>query len=307
MDEPNAPTSRPLLARIFLTPDEPRLRSGWRLALQTLGLILLLFCIGVPLGILIALLPIEPDDTLWLVLSGVIEIFAVTVSVFLARKFLDRRSITSLGLKLDTWAAADVLAGILITFVMMGAIYLFQLALGWLAFEGFAWQFESVQTVLSNALLMLAVFVLVGWNEELLSRGYHLQTLASGTNLLWGVVISSAIFGLLHHGNPNATWISDAGIFLAGLFLASGYLTTRQLWLSIGLHIGWNFFEGFVFGFPVSGMEVHPMIHISVTGPQIWTGGAFGPEAGLVVLPGLALGTALVLFYTRFLRETIEA
>jgi hypothetical protein len=146
---------------------------------------------------------------------------------------------------------------------------------------------------------MFLFFILVGWNEELLSRGYHLQTIASGTNRFWGVILSSLIFGLLHIGNPNATWVSASGIFLAGLFMAYAYLRTGQLWLSIGLHIGWNFFEGPVFGFPVSGLNTFHSTHITVTGPELWTGGAFGPEAGLIVLPALLVGTILVWACTR--------
>jgi hypothetical protein len=113
------------------------------------------------------------------------------------------------------------------------------------------------------------------------------------------VVISSAIFGGLHLGNPNAIWVGAAGIFLAGVFLAYGYLRTRQLWLPIGLHIGWNFFEGVVFGFPVSGSESYALIRTSVDGPMLWTGGLFGPEAGLVVIPALLLGAVMVYAYTR--------
>jgi membrane protease YdiL (CAAX protease family) len=113
------------------------------------------------------------------------------------------------------------------------------------------------------------------------------------------VVISSAFFGALHLGNPNAIWVSAAGIFLAGVFLAYSYLRTRQLWLPIGLHIGWNFFEGVVFGFPVSGSESYALIRTSVDGPVLWTGGLFGPEAGLVVIPALLLGVVMVYAYTR--------
>jgi hypothetical protein len=123
--------------------------------------------------------------------------------------------------------------------------------------------------------------------------------LESGLNTFWGVLISSAIFGIMHLGNPNATWISAVGILLAGVFLAFGYLRTRQLWLPIGLHIGWNFFEGVVFGFPVSGLDSYRFTHITINGPEIWTGGPFGPEAGLVLIPALILGSMLIFVYTR--------
>jgi membrane protease YdiL (CAAX protease family) len=182
---------------------------------------------------------------------------------------------------------------------MMGLIYLAMSRLGWIHFSGFAWHFDPLPVVLGQLLLYLLIFIFVGWQEELLSRGYHLQTLASGFNLFWGVLISSAIFGALHLGNPNATWVSAVGIFFAGLFLALGYVRTRQLWLSIGLHIGWNFFEGVVFGFPVSGTASYPLLRIQVSGPTLWTGGAFGPEAGLIVLPAILLGALLVCLYTR--------
>ncbi|HEX9388991.1 MAG TPA: CPBP family intramembrane glutamic endopeptidase, partial [Anaerolineales bacterium] len=192
----------------------------------------------------------------------------------------------------------DTLAGIGITFVQMGFIYVLMLGLGWLMFEGFAWDFDPINVVISSVVTFFIAFIFVGWNEELLSRGYHLQTVANGLNLFWGVVISSAVFGLLHLGNPNATWVSAAGIFFAGVYLAYGYIRTRQLWLSIGLHIGWNFFEGVVFGFPVSGLDIYALTRIKVQGPELWTGGAFGPEAGLIVLPSLLLGAGLIYLYT---------
>jgi hypothetical protein len=103
----------------------------------------------------------------------------------------------------------------------------------------------------------------------------------------------------MHGNNPGTTWASTIGLVLAGLFLAYGYIATRQLWLPIGLHIGWNFFEGTVFGFPVSGLDIYRILRHQVTGPELWTGGAFGPEAGLIVLPALALGAALIYVYSR--------
>jgi hypothetical protein len=268
------------------------------------GLVLFGACLIVPLftvlfisdpSLLSSLLSLRPE---YLLLATIAEAIAVTLSVFLARRWIDRLPIESLGLKLNTQALVDVLAGMGTAFLQMGFIYLLMLDFGWLTFEGFAWQFDPIGAVVTGVLLFFATFILTGWSEELLSRGYHLQTIASGTNLFWGVVISSAVFGFLHVTNPSATWVSTVGIFFAGLYLAYGYLRTRQLWLPIGLHIGWNFFEGVVFGFPVSGLDSYALTRITIRGPEIWTGGAFGPEAGLIVLPALTLGALLIYLYT---------
>jgi hypothetical protein len=293
------------LNQIFLSPDGSRLRAGWRLIIQSAAMLFIGGLVSVPLVILLLIfdpslvssIPQIRPEVLLIATLG--ETFAVTLSVFLARRFLDKQPIESLGLKLNRQAIFDVLAGIGITLLQMGAIFFAMLGLGWATFTGFAWEFDPLVSVVNNSLLFFLIFVLVGWNEELLSRGYHLQTLASGLNLFWGVILSSAVFGLLHIFNPNATWVSVAGIFLAGIFFAYAYLRTRQLWLPIGLHIGWNFFEGVVFGFPVSGLDIYALARIEVIGPELWTGGAFGPEAGLIVLPSLIIGAGLIFLITR--------
>ncbi|MBK9927734.1 MAG: CPBP family intramembrane metalloprotease [Anaerolineales bacterium] len=287
---------RTIVQKIFISPDEPRLRAGWRLLLQTLLLIL----ISIPLNLVAYALKLhEITGNLGFLVSQILELIILGSSIYIARRWLDKRSFESLGLKVNRQAWVDILTGIGITFIQMGFIYAVMLGLGWLSFTGFAWQFDSLNVVITSVLAFFVIFIFVGWNEELLSRGYHLQTLASGINLFWGVMISSAVFGLLHLGNPNATWVSAAGIFFAGIYLAYGYIRTKQLWLSIGLHIGWNFFEGVVFGFPVSGLDIYPLTRIQVTGPELWTGGAFGPEAGLIVLPSLIVGAVLIYWYTR--------
>jgi hypothetical protein len=126
-----------------------------------------------------------------------------------------------------------------------------------------------------------------------------LQNLEEGLNTFWAVLLSSMVFGTLHFLNPNANWFSAVGITLSGIFLAYAYLATRKLWLPIGLHIGWNLFLGPVFGFPVSGLESSGLIKAVVDGPLLFTGGEFGPEAGLLLLPALGAGALLVWLVTR--------
>ena len=289
-----AQPKRNIFSWIFIASDEPRLRAGWRLIFQTLLLMIFSVITLIVAGILN--IDFQSSDSIW---GQILNLAAVTASIYVARRWLDKRSFESLGLKINHQTLTDILAGVGITFVQFIFIFGTLFAFGWLTFEGFAWQFDPINAVIANTLTFLMVFIFVGWNEELLSRGYHLQTIASGFNLFWGVIISSAVFGLLHLQNPSATWVSTAGIFFAGVFLAYGYIRTKQLWLPIGLHIGWNFFEGVVFGFPVSGLDIYPLTRIEVTGPELWTGGAFGPEAGLIVLPSLAVGGILIYLFTR--------
>lgn len=292
---------RSLLARIFISPTEPRLRAGWRLVGQMAIMTFMLVLFSCPAAVFQA--QKLPSEALFL-LSNSLGFFAITVSVFLARRFFDRRSLVSLGLTLSPRSALDVLMGILIAGAMMGMIYVLEWSLGWLKFKAFAWQVQPVSQVLVEVLIWLLVFLAVGWQEELLARGYWLQNLADGINLFWGVLISSIFFALGHLMNPNVSWNAILGLVLAGLFLAYGYLRTRQLWLSIGLHIGWNFFEGTVFGFQVSGLsEIPRLIQHTVQGPELVTGGLFGPEAGLVILPAMALGVILTYGYTHILRH----
>ena len=305
MTELEPTPKRPFVKNVFLSPDEPRLRAGWRLLIHTIGYNIFLICISIPALIPILLWSISPDN---LLLNSAIALFAVTPSVFLARRFLDKRSITSLGLKLDRQVLADVVVGFFIPFLVMGLIFLAEWSLGWLTLDGFAWQTDVILTVILNTILYLGILLIVAWNEELLFRGYRLQNFSDGLNTTWGVLLSSVWFGIAHLANPNtdAKFSVAIGIFLAGVFLAYGYLSTNQLWLPIGLHLGWNFFEGVVFGFPVSGLDIYRLIRITVDGPVLWTGGAFGPEAGLVVLPGLLLGVTLIFVYSKYLRKSIN-
>jgi CAAX protease family protein len=290
---------RSLLKRIFISPSEPRLRSGWRLVIQTIIMVVLLIFLSIPFEILALAFHWDPSSDSFFFANTVVELFAFSISVLLTRRFLDRRSFAGLGFKFDRKVLTDLLAGILITLIMMGSIYLVMGRLGWLRFRDFSWHIDPFRLVLGQVLFFFLIFITVGFQEELLFRGYQLQTVASGINLFWGIVLSSLFFGFLHLTNPNSTLISALGIFFAGVFLSLGYLWTGRLWLSISLHIGWNFFEGVVFGFPVSGLAIYPLLRIDVTGPGLWTGGNFGPEAGLIVLPALALGTVLVYLYCR--------
>lgn len=289
-------SDRSVLARIFISPDERRLRSGWRLLGQFLILEVITVIFAISLGYAFLISPLQNRT---LLILQVVTFLSVNTSVYLARHYLDRRSIRSFGLVCSSFALRDLLFGVALAGLMMAMIFFIEWVAGWLTFESFTWDIQPWPGVISDTLIILVIFILTGWQEELLTRGYQLQNLIEGTGLIGGLVLSSIIFALLHMSNPNYFWPAMIGLIAAGLFLAYGYLRTRLLWLSIGLHIGWNFFEGAVFGFPVSGLKTFQLINHADSGPEFFTGGAFGPEAGFILLPILLIGAGLIHWYTR--------
>jgi membrane protease YdiL (CAAX protease family) len=293
------PAHRPLLIRIFQSPNDGRFRSGWRVLLQ----LVLMFLISIFLGgifVLLFLRSASISGGFGLIFGIAVTFLGIILSVYLARRWFDHRGLLDLGLHWSPDALKDVGFGVLLTGFLMGIIYLIEWGAGWLKFNGFAWQSQPLGQVLLSVLGMFFVFIVVGFQEELQSRGYQLQNLAEGLSQFWGVLISSVIFAFLHLSNPNFSWTAIVGLSAAGIFLAYAYVRTRKLWLSIGLHIGWNFFEGTVFGFQVSGLTGIPrLIYQTVSGPSLITGQAFGPEAGLIILPVVLLGIAVIYLYTR--------
>ena len=138
----------------------------------------------------------------------------------------------------------------------------------------------------TNALLatlpIFAASVTAGVVEEIIARGVIFRIIEDGLGTWAALVISAGVFGLLHHGNPNATWISSLSIALtAGLLLGAGFVLTRRLWLVIGIHFAWNYTQGGIFGVAVSGHEVAGLLQAELDGPELIAGGAFGAEASI--------------------------
>lgn len=285
------------LTHLLINPSENRLRAGWRLALHFLLLLTFTVLFGLMAGLIMAF-QAGAESTGGMLITSAASLLAVTLSVRLARRFIDRRGMGDLGLVRGR-ALRDLMVGFGLAGAMMGLIFVLALALGWTRFDGFSWQAMDAAELYVGVLTWLAVFLMVGWYEELLARGYWLVNLRQGLGLPLAVLITSGIFALLHGANPNSSWISAAGLFAGGLWFAYAAIRSKGLWLPIGAHIGWNIFEGVVFGFPVSGLETASLILQTTTGPALWTGGAFGPEAGLLLLPALALGTLGVWGYGR--------
>ncbi|HBQ58950.1 MAG TPA: CPBP family intramembrane metalloprotease domain-containing protein, partial [Balneolaceae bacterium] len=156
----------------------------------------------------------------------------------------------------------------------------------------------------------------VGFYEELMTRGYLIPNITEGFTLgkitpqkatIIAITVSSALFGIMHAGNPNSSVTAVINIFLAGVMLAVPFVLTGRLALSIGIHFSWNFFQAGIFGFRVSGLEVRSsLIQIQQGGSDWWTGGAFGPEAGVIGILGILLILATTLLYLKWSGKKLE-
>jgi membrane protease YdiL (CAAX protease family) len=221
------------------------------------------------------------------------------LSVILAARGLDKRPKSDFGISFNRRSIRYGALGFVLAGIAMSIIFFIEYISGWLTVTGFGWT-QPIHTSFTGSLLAdLRFMIVVGFYEELVFRGYQIVNLSEGLNVsdvsrkkaVWGaVILSSLIFGSMHVFNPDVSLFSILIVALAGVMLAFPFIITGSLSLSIGLHIGWNFFEGGIFGFAVSGLPSRtPLLQIQQKGPHFITGGSFGPEAGLIGLIGLLL------------------
>lgn len=225
---------------------------------------------------------------------GLIVVAASTAATVLATwafcHFIDRVPLAQFGLRRDTGWLRDLLGGMLVGAALMTGVVLVEIGLGGYRVEGAGVTGRAVASILMG----LVLYALVAFGEELLARGYVLRTLAEQWHWRWAAVASALIFALLHAGNPGSDIWAVLGVFFAGVMLAVGYVRTRRLWLPIGVHWTWNLFQGPVYGFPVSGTEAAGLLTLTPVGPELLTGGAFGPEASLVGVLACIAGAAVL-------------
>lgn len=286
---------------IFWSQNEKRLRMFWRLLIFSLVLFGLMMLFSTLAGII--------NFTNASSMLAFVILLAVFSALLIAGKWIDRREITGFGLQLSKAWWQDFGFGLFLGALLMALIFLAAWLTGSLKISGYFQKWISNTPFIWQFLDALFFFICVGIYEELILRGYLLINLAEGLKFNWfgkkgalitALVISSLIFGVLHIVNPNASWISTITISLAGVFLGLGLVLTGRLGLSIGLHITWNFFQGNVFGFPVSGSRFGvSLITTELTGPVWLTGGAFGPEAGALGLMAMLIGCLLILLWVQ--------
>lgn len=318
------------IEHVFWNETQRRLRALWRLMAQLLITLVILMVVGGAVGVVAygtllnregfsqgqvsdsqAVQQFIMESPGMLMLSYLAVVPSVAISVWIAGRFLDGRSFVDFGFRLSREWWVDFGFGLLLGAFLMLVIFLVELAMGWISVTGALVTGTWDGHFSVGILVSLVSFLAVGFYEELLSRGYQLRNLAEGLRwrfigpreaIILATLLSSVVFGAFHAGNPNASLFSTLNLAFGGVLLAAGYLLTGQLAIPIALHITWNFFQGNVFGFPVSGIVFGPATFLSVEqgGPDVWTGGAFGPEGGLLGLAAMAVGVLITAVWVRW-------
>jgi uncharacterized protein len=305
----------------FLEVGTGRLRALWRLVIQYWAYTVLVPLVFNLLVIAWALAvgrttsgglgtSVVSDSPALPLISGVAGLVGAALTVWLAGRFLDRRPFVDFGFHLGAGWWLDFLFGMALGALLMTTVFLVELGLGWVEVTGAFETYGTGDPFAVSMLLPAAAFLCVGFSEETVFRGYQLKNAAEGLNypalgprgaVLLAWVSSSVFFALLHADNPSATPVSTFNIVLAGLMLGFGYVLSGELAIPIGLHITWNLFQGAVYGFPVSGFGPFGATFLTTKqgGPDLWTGGSFGPEGGLLGPAAMFLGILLIALWTR--------
>ena len=206
-------------------------------------------------------------------------------------KVIEKNSLSTLGFVKKNWLKY-LGWGILISLLQMGVIALVYKV-------GGIGTFELNELSLEPILFILGLFpfwLLQGGTEEVATRGWLLTRIAARTNLPLAIAISSSLFGILHLGNSGVTFISLLNIVLDGVLAGLLLIYTDSIWLVVAQHGTWNYVQGNLLGFQVSGTGADASIFSFTmgSGPDWLTGGEFGAEGSIITTLVLLVSVVMV-------------
>jgi membrane protease YdiL (CAAX protease family) len=256
-----------------------QVRSGWKFAAYVMFFLILYLAAAVIVTSILAPSAEELMDNQLVVLA--MNQFALFIpaagAMLLTVRFLDHRPLRTFGVGFMPNWRAHLLWGLGIAAVMLGVMLA-----GCYAFGYVAMRWTGGQAPPQILLATLGILMVAALNEELVFRGFPLQLLVEGIGQWPAVIAMSMLFGALHLFNPNASWLGVLNTVVAGVMLSLAYVRTRSLALPYGIHIGWNAGLGFVFGFPLSGIDLASLWTTGTAGSETVLGGGYGPEGGLL-------------------------
>lgn len=227
-------------------------------------------------------------------IMAIVTFAAAFLTILLMIRFIDKRSLTDMlkiRFSLKQFSYGSALGAGLMILVTVILVSMNQVGLGKGNFH------------VPSMIFLLLFYLFVALYEELLYRGYLLGYYIKQMPVYLSVVLSALVFALVHMANRNFSAMALVNILLVGIILGLIRIRGNSLWAPIGLHFLWNFFQGPVFGFSVSGSpRTHGIFMVWIRGNENLTGGSFGPEASVITL-FIFLALAGWLSYLHFLQK----
>jgi len=253
--------------------------------------------VNIPLYLVLVNVPLffNNKDLLYLLIN-LLSFAFTSLLVFFRVKVIEKRNLSSIGFNKENYFKKYLL-GFLIGLLMMSAVVLILLPLGCITIEENPIQQIGISAS-PSILIILIGWIIQGATEEIVTRGWLLNVLSNRYNTGVALLVSSTLFGLLHLGNPNVNYIAVINIILVGVFYGLYVIKTNDLWAVCGMHTAWNFAQGNLFGFEVSGLNVSvgSLIDLNLVGNDTITGGIFGPEAGIIATFVLLMSIVVLLY-----------
>lgn len=278
-----------------------RVRAGWRL----LGFLGLLMVVAVAEARLRVALAGHLPDLYDAAIRAVAFALMIAAILLLASRLLDGRRVADLGFHFSRrwWAQLGLGLG-MGALLMLGALAV-ELAAGWVKITH-TFVSSPGQPFAATIVLGLIAAAAVAFGEEASYRGYPIKNLTEGLGTSrWAVVAAVSIpalfFGMAHVSNPGATWLSSTNTVLFGLLFGTAYVLTGELALPIGLHLAWDFIQGFGFGVVNTGAHYGSVLVLAPTGASgtRWSGLPYGVEAGTTGTIAMIAGLLLIAAWTR--------
>lgn len=238
---------------------------------------------------------LTPNNALEQTILLILAFGPIFLLLWLWLKLFEKRPLWTIGLERDG-AVIKYLRGMAVGLLMFGGAVALAAMFGFIEFEQDGPQQQGLAAV-AGVLLVYLGWTVQGPAEEALTRGWLMPVIGARYRPWLGVLISSLVFATLHSLNPNLSLVAILNLFLFGLFAALYALLEGGLWGVFSLHAVWNWAQGNLLGLEVSG-NIAPggtLIDLKEAGPDVITGGAFGPEGGLAVTAVLLVGIAVVL------------
>lgn len=283
-----APPPEGLPSKIFLGRDG--LRAGWSLLLYTAFGFMIWYLLAMVVTIMGGFR--EGAYSPQSVALGELVTFAAAYGAALAMARLERLPAGIYGLPLSQAFAKSFWQGIFLGLCEVTLLVGLIAAFGGYSFGSLALHGNSL---IGWGLLWAAVFLLVGFSEEFMFRGYVQYTLARGIGFWPAAVCLSLVFGGSHLLNPGEGIVGVANVAVTGLVFAFALKRTGNLWLAVGWHACFDFGETFLFSVPNSGSVFdHHLSNAVLQGPAWLTGGTVGPEGSVFGFLTMAIAVLVI-------------